>query len=72
MSDTIIRWLENNPGKGYTLLVVAFVMFLVSTWVVQSHMEAKSFSRITGEQITTWDAMWVQLRVDRPIIHQAH
>lgn len=57
--------------KDYFLLISIFVIFLlifVCSWIFQSHMEAQSFNKITGENISTWDAMWVQLRIDRPAI----
>jgi hypothetical protein len=31
-------------------------------------MEANTFNRLTGASVTTWDAMWVELRVDVPVI----
>ena len=51
-----------------TKVAIALILIAVSIWLVRSHMEAEAFSRITGEQISTWDAMWVELRVDRPLI----
>ncbi len=36
---------------------------LLVVWVARSHFEAKSYNRITGESVTTWDAMFVNLRV---------
>jgi len=32
-------------------------------WVTQSHFEAKTYARLTGKDVTTWDAMWLELRV---------
>jgi hypothetical protein len=32
-------------------------------WVVSSWQEAKAYNRLTGAHATTWDAMWVELRV---------
>jgi len=46
---------------------LAFV-FLISSWLVTSWQEAKAYNRLTGQKVTTWDAMWVKLRVDRPIV----
>ena len=30
-------------------------------------MEAKTFNRLTGSSVTTWDAMWVNLRIQDSI-----
>ena len=35
----------------------------IGVWVFQSHMEAKAYNRVTGSDVTTWEAMWIQLRV---------
>jgi hypothetical protein len=46
------------------LAVVGF--FLLSVWIISSHMEARTYSDLTGKKVGTWDAMWVDLRVVEP------
>ena len=51
------------------LLVVAATMALmlaiiIPVWIVSSHFEAQAWNRLTGGDATTWEAMWVELRVD--------
>ena len=36
----------------------------ISIWVFQSSVEASVYNRETGSSITTWEAMWTNLRVD--------
>lgn len=36
----------------------------VALWVFLAKMEANAYNRVTGANISTWDAMWIQLRVD--------
>ena len=46
--------------------VLAFVGILVAAalvWIGMSAMEARAFNRATGRDVSTWDAMWIQLRV---------
>ena len=44
--------------------VFVFIVLLALTgWIVQSYFEASTYRRLTGKQVTTWDAMWVELRV---------
>ena len=38
----------------------------VAFWAISSHFEAAAFNRLTGKRVSTWDAMWVQLRVQEP------
>lgn len=33
-------------------------------WVVSSHYEAESFARVCGTEVSTRDAMFLELRVD--------
>lgn len=32
-------------------------------WLVSSHFDAQAYNRATGSNVSTWDAMWVELRV---------
>ncbi len=48
--------------------VIQFVIFahfvMIATCIICSHYEAQAYNRITGADVTTWEAMWVHLRVD--------
>lgn len=46
--------------------IVAFILLILSlplTWIFQSYFEAKAFNEVTGKNVTTWQAMWIELRV---------
>ena len=45
---------------GFFAVLLAFFMVV---WVFKSAMEAKAYNRLTGADATTWEAMWVSLRV---------
>lgn len=47
---------------GAAMIAFAVTAFL-GVWVVKSHFEARAYNRITGAHVSTWDAMWVELRV---------
>ena len=69
MLEKILDWYiadEKNPIKAYVAIIL--LIFAISTgwWILKSRMEATAFNRITNSEVSTWDAMWVQLRVDRP------
>ena len=50
-----------------TLFCVSFCIGIgVCIWVFKSHFEAKTYADLTGKQVTTWQAMWVELRVIEP------
>lgn len=60
MSDPFGIWSDIKLA-AVMLLIVAVVGGGI--WVGASYFEAKAFNRITGAHVTTWDAMWVSLRV---------
>lgn len=47
----------------YGLLIAAVLLGSPAWWVFSSAMEARAYNRLTGAHATTWDAMWVNLRV---------
>lgn len=48
----------------YGLLIVLLIIILpIVLWVVPSYFEARTYQKLTGKEVTTWDAMWVELRV---------
>lgn len=74
MNDTEINELskasagsDEDIAIGLVTIAVAACAVLVAvaaaTWVLPSYFEAKAYNRLTGASATTWDAMWVQLRV---------
>jgi len=69
MFDKFLDWYtanEKNPFKAYAAFILLIALCSIGWWVTKSRMEASAFNRITNSDVTTWDAMWVQLRVDRP------
>jgi hypothetical protein len=44
------------------IIMLAFVL-VGCGWVIASHFEAQSYNRVTGSNVTTWEAMWIELRV---------
>ena len=51
----------------FALVILAILLFgSCFFWVGSSYFEARTYSRLTGKQVTTWDAMWIELRVIEP------
>ena len=44
----------------------AILVVCIACWVISSHFESKTYTELTGRSVTTWQAMWVQLRVIEP------
>lgn len=45
------------------LIFAAFLVVLVCIKLIASYNEATTYNRLTGAHATTWDALWVELRV---------
>lgn len=48
------------------LAVIAAVIFAVIVYALvwfPAQMESRTYNRLTGAETTTWDALWVELRV---------
>lgn len=50
------------------LIVAVLAIFAITVltglfWVIPSYFEARAFNRVTGKSVSTWDAMWIDLRV---------
>ena len=43
------------------------LLALTTLWVGLSHLQARSFERLTGTQVSTWDAMFLDLSVERAV-----
>ena len=49
------------------LIILIFVLGGPICWVTSSYFESQSYNRLTGAHTTTWDAMFLQLRVMEPV-----
>lgn len=53
-----------TDDKRFAVAIIAVtVVILLAGWIIKSNMEAKAFHRVTGKRVSTWDAMWIELRV---------
>lgn len=61
--------LHNEKQFVLAVLLIMLATFLVigGGWIVASYMKAVAYTRITGKEVTTWDAMWVDLRIQEPV-----
>jgi hypothetical protein len=54
---------EVKPELFHCIITAGIIFAAVMVWVVKSRFEAQAFNTITGKNVTTWQAMWVELRV---------
>lgn len=49
--------------KPAILVAIAALIIVLVTWVGYSYFEAKSYNNVTGKNVSTFDAMFLELRV---------
>ena len=59
-------WNKAKNLAAGTVFVACVVGFIGSVWVVMSFFEARAYNKVTGAQVSTYDAMFIQLRVQAP------
>jgi isoprenylcysteine carboxyl methyltransferase (ICMT) family protein YpbQ len=57
------RWFRESAYAVPVFTLIIVLPLLLGAWVTMSHFEAKVYNEITGENISTFQAMFVQLRV---------
>lgn len=56
--------MKKNDSTAFMFIMFAIVIIAaVLIWVVKSSFEASAYARVTGKNVSTWDAMWLDLRV---------
>ena len=50
-----------------SLLILATVFGTPAVLLIAAKMESETYNRLTGARTTTWDAIWVDLKVTTPV-----
>ena len=54
---------DRRYRTGTILGLTGIVAFFLTIWIVGSYFEARAYERVTGERVTTAEAMFLSLRV---------
>lgn len=50
---------------------IMFILLLLTIgpviWITRSYFEARAFNRVTGQNVSTFDAMFIELRVQENV-----
>lgn len=57
----------NNEIRTTVLMTVGVFLISITIWIGRSYFEAKSYNNVTGKQVSTWDAMFLDLRIQEPV-----
>ena len=58
-----MNFIERNPIWSMVLFAATLILAMIVVWVTKSHFEAQAYNNVTGKNVSTWDAMWIELRV---------
>lgn len=58
-----MRYDETEKGPSDLVWIAIILVAGLLWWVGTSHFEARAYERITGKHVSTFDAMFVSLRV---------
>ena len=61
------RGMAGRMALGMLGALLVGVLALTTLWVGFSHLQARSFERVTGGEVSTWDAMFLDLSVERAV-----
>jgi hypothetical protein len=54
---------EIKSAKYAAVLVAVIFALAIGFKLIGSYFEASAYNRATGSNVSTWDAMWIELRV---------
>lgn len=55
---------QTTLEKAIGAIIVIVVLGALALPVFSARMEANTYNRITGADVTWWEALWVELRLD--------
>jgi hypothetical protein len=57
------RYSNHSEAIALTIITGIFVLGMAVLWMGSSYFEARAYERVTGQHVSTWDAMFLDLRV---------
>lgn len=62
-----VMWDDHKNDVWKMVLVVVGIMALIGTFtIVKASFKANAYRNVTGKHVSTWDAIWLDLRVQEP------
>lgn len=62
-----MNWEDFKILMGIICLFFGLILFALGMNYCHSYFEAKTYNKLTGKNVTTWDAMWVDLRINEQV-----
>ncbi len=58
-----MKWIEEHPVASLVCFALSLIGLTVGAWISSSYFEARAYNRVTGAHVSTFDAMFIELRV---------
>ena len=58
---------DEHPIIWGTLMVLGTIVLVSGLTILFAMMEAEAYRRLTGKQVSTWDAIWLDLRIQEQV-----
>jgi hypothetical protein len=55
---------SNSDGICMLAFAGIVILLVLGGYILKSYFEAKTFNELTGRNVSTWQALFVQLRID--------
>ena len=62
--QSIMRFFDDRPVLSGVLFIIAMLLIVAGIQVSSAYFEARAFNRATGKNVSTWDAMFIELRLN--------
>ncbi len=58
---------DRKSERHLAMLCSGILVLFLLAWIGKSYFEAAAYNRLTGSSVSTWDAMFVELRVQEAV-----
>jgi hypothetical protein len=66
MSKFLFSW-KDTPSKADAISGVISIIIVILVWVGFSFFQAQSFNNLTNKNVSTWQAMFLNLKVEQKV-----
>lgn len=60
-------YMDKDEAIMYGCLLILIILLLGGVAYTRAYFEAQAYNRITGKEVTTWDAMFLDLRIQESV-----
>lgn len=62
--EAIARFFDDRPVLTGAIFIVVLLFVVAAIQISSAYFEAQAFNRATGKNVSTWDALFIELRLN--------